>query len=238
VASPKAPQGQGGGRAGQAPPPPPADPKYHWTPPHTSIGTSVKRLDEYLQAMRVGIDIERVNLEIDLTPGVSIARQVTGWIDTNADGQLSQAEAVTYGQQVLSTLALSVDRHAVPLSLVDVQVPSVDDMARGAGTIRLRASASTASRKNGRHQLIVVNSHHPEASVYLANALVPGDASIHIASQQRDREQHELTIDYDVGLAAGWLRMSWLLGALAILAITTVLRRGVGRFTSRQSLRI
>jgi xanthine dehydrogenase YagR molybdenum-binding subunit len=37
-------QGQGGGR-GQAPPPPPADPKYHWTPPHSSIGTHVKRLD-------------------------------------------------------------------------------------------------------------------------------------------------------------------------------------------------
>ncbi len=37
-------QAQGGGR-GQAPPPPPADPKYHWTPPHSSIGTHVKRLD-------------------------------------------------------------------------------------------------------------------------------------------------------------------------------------------------
>ncbi len=196
------------------------------------------RLDEYLQAMRVGIDIDRVSLEIDLTPGVSIARQVTGWIDTDADGQLSRAEAVSYGQQVLSALALSVDRHAVAVSLVDVQVPSVDDMARGLGTIRLQASAATSSRRNGRHQLTVVNRHHPEASVYLANALVPADASIHITSQQRDREQHELTIDYDVGMSAGWVRTSWLLGGLAILAIATVLRRGVGRFTSRQSLPI
>ena len=196
------------------------------------------RLDEYLQAMRVGIDIDRVNLEIDLTPGVSIARRVTGWIDTNADGQLSQAEAMSYGQQVLSALALSVDQHAVPLSLVDVQGPSVDDMVRGLGTIRLRASAATSSGRNGRHQLTVINSHHPEASVYLANALVPADASIHIASQERDREQHELTIDYDVGMPAGWMRMSWLLGALVILAITTVLRGGPGPFTSRQSLPI
>src|SRR4029453_9002461 len=39
-----APQAQGGGR-GQAPQPPPADPKYHWAPPHSSIGTHVKRLD-------------------------------------------------------------------------------------------------------------------------------------------------------------------------------------------------
>jgi len=52
-----APQPQGGGRGGQAPAPqaqgggrggpqaPPADPKYHWAPPHSSIGTHVKRLD-------------------------------------------------------------------------------------------------------------------------------------------------------------------------------------------------
>ena len=38
-----APQAQGGGRGG--PPVPPADPKYYWTPPHSSIGTHVKRLD-------------------------------------------------------------------------------------------------------------------------------------------------------------------------------------------------
>ena len=54
--APIPPQPQGGGRGGQAPPPqaqgggrgpqlPPADPKYHWTPPHTAIGTHVKRLD-------------------------------------------------------------------------------------------------------------------------------------------------------------------------------------------------
>ena len=196
------------------------------------------RLDEYLQAMRVAIDIDRVSLEIDLTPGVSVARQVTGWIDSNADGQLSRAEAVSYAQRVLSALALSVDRRPVPLSLVDVQVPSVDDMARGVGTIRLRAAAAISSGRNGRHQLAVVNSHHPEASVYLANALVPADARIHITSQQRDREQHELTIDYDVGMSAGWMRSSWLLGAVAILGITTVLRRGGGRFASRRSLSI
>jgi xanthine dehydrogenase YagR molybdenum-binding subunit len=44
VASPKEPLAQGRGGAGQ-PPPPPADPKYHWAPPHSVIGTPVKRLD-------------------------------------------------------------------------------------------------------------------------------------------------------------------------------------------------
>jgi xanthine dehydrogenase YagR molybdenum-binding subunit len=42
VASPKEPVVQGRGNQPQAPP---ADPKYHWAPPHSTIGTSVKRLD-------------------------------------------------------------------------------------------------------------------------------------------------------------------------------------------------
>jgi len=196
------------------------------------------RLDEYLQATRVAIELDRVIIDMDLTPGVSIARRVASWIDTNNDGRLSQAEATTYANEVLASVALSVDSTATTMSLIDVRMPEVGDMLQGVGTLRLRASAKIAGASAGRHELKVVNLHHPESSVYLANALVPADASIHIASQQRDREQHELTIDYDVGISAGWLRMSWLLGALAILAITTVLRRGVGRFKTRQALPI
>ena len=43
MANPKAPA-QGRGGANQ-PPPPPADPKYHWTAPHSVLGTKVVRLD-------------------------------------------------------------------------------------------------------------------------------------------------------------------------------------------------
>jgi xanthine dehydrogenase YagR molybdenum-binding subunit len=41
------PPAQGGGRGGapQAPPQPPADPKYHWAPSHSVLGTKVSRLD-------------------------------------------------------------------------------------------------------------------------------------------------------------------------------------------------
>jgi xanthine dehydrogenase YagR molybdenum-binding subunit len=44
VASPKEPSAQGRGGANQ-PAPPPADPKYHWTPTHSVLGTKVARLD-------------------------------------------------------------------------------------------------------------------------------------------------------------------------------------------------
>ena len=188
------------------------------------------RLDEYLQATRVDIDVNRVNLEIDLTPGVSIAKQVTGWIDTNGDGQLSQPEGLAYAKDVLMSVALTIDRRPVTLTLRDVQLPEVDDVAGGVGTIRLRASAELPDGSNGRHELTVVNTHRRAVSVYLSNALVPSDRRIQILTQQRDREQHSLTIDYDIETTGVLRRISWVTGALGLLGMAVVIRGGLGRF--------
>ena len=59
------------------------------------------RVDEYLQATRLSIDTERVDLEIDLTAGSALAYQVFGWIDTNRNGEISDAEGQVYARQVL-----------------------------------------------------------------------------------------------------------------------------------------
>src|SRR4051812_1427661 len=81
------------------------------------------RLDEYLQATRVAIERDRVNLDIDLTPGVSIAGQVTAWIDVNRDGEISPLESLRYGRDVLSSLALSFDGATLPVNGLDTQAP-------------------------------------------------------------------------------------------------------------------
>ena len=60
------------------------------------------RVDEYLQATRLSVDIERVDLEIDLTAGSALASEVFGWIDTNRNGEISDAEGQEYAQQVLN----------------------------------------------------------------------------------------------------------------------------------------
>jgi hypothetical protein len=188
------------------------------------------RLDDYLQATLVGIAANRVNLEIDLTPGVSIAEQVTGWIDTNRDGQLSQVEGLAYANDVLRSVALTVDHRPVPLTIRDVQVPAVDAIFGGVGTIRLFASAVLPETIHGRHEISVVNRHRPEVSVYLANALVPSDSRIEILTQQRDRDQHSLTVGYDIETNAALRRISWVSGALGLLGMAVVIRRGLGRF--------
>ncbi len=83
------------------------------------------RVDEYLQATRLSIDIERVDLEIDLTAGVALASKVFGWIDTNRDGEISSAEGEAYARQMLRSVVLKVDGWPVPIQLVEHQLPAI-----------------------------------------------------------------------------------------------------------------
>ena len=202
----------------------------------SSASVTAHRLDEYLQATLVGIDANRVSLEIDLTPGVSIAKQVTGWIDANGDGQLSQREGLTYAGEVLASLTVTVDRQPVALTLNDVRLPEIVDMAAGVGTIRLRASAKLPEAPSGGHEITVVNAHRREVSVYLSNALIPSDSRVKILTQQRERDQHSLTIGYDIETMGVLRRISWVGGALTLLGMTVAIRGGFGRFHRRHRL--
>ena len=186
---------------------------------------SAHRLDEYLQATRLLIDIDRVTLDVDLTPGVSVASQVIAWIDTTRDGQISDVERAAYAEDMLASVRLSVDGRPAPLTLVDSQFPDVRDMSLGVGTIRLRAIAKLPPAAFGRHQLSCVNTHRSEASVYLVNALVPADRRVQIAGQRRDAAQHGLIVDYEVLPDAAWTRSSSLLIALAAIAVLGIVRR-------------
>ena len=203
--------------------------------PLIPMAAGAHRLDEYLQAKRVEIERNRVNVDVDLTAGVSIARQVTTWIDADRDGEISQAESLAYGREVLGSIVLSVDGAAMPLNVLDAQAPSTRDMTMGAGTLRVRASADIPSGSSGRHQLTVINTHHPEASVYLANALAPSDRGIEILGQRRSADQHRLTIEYEVGMSAIPTRLSWLAAAVALLGATFWGRRRLGHFSHRQT---
>ena len=187
--------------------------------------TGAHRLDEYLQATRLSIGVDRVSLELDLTPGVSVASRVIGWIDTNGDGEISTAENEAYARQILSAVVLSVDGRAVPIALADGRFPEVRDMTAGTGTIRLRAASTWQPASAGRHQIGYVNEHRPEMSVYLVNALVPADPRIRITDQRRDPSQHRLTLDYDVTAHPAWIRASWLLAALAGSGLLAVAKR-------------
>ena len=187
----------------------------------TPAPAGAHRLDEYLQATRVSIDRDRVGLEIDLTPGASVAPRILALIDTNRDNQISAAEGESYARQVIGAIALLVDGRPEAVTLVESWFPEVGDINQGVGTIRLRATAKHAPAAAGRHQISYLNSHRPEASVYLVNALVPEDPRVRIADQHRDQAQHGLTVDYRV---TQWTR-GWLLAGLAMAGLLVAIRR-------------
>jgi nickel/cobalt transporter (NicO) family protein len=192
-----------------------------------STPAAAHRLDEYLQATRVSIGIDRIDLEIDLTPGAATAATVVGWIDTDGDGRISVAEGQAYAQEVLGSVVLSADGRRTVVTLVESRFPEVPEMMAGLGTIRLRAAAAIAASPSGRHVVTYVNRHRSQASVYLANALVPADGRITIASQERDPGQHMLTLEYDVAYGAGARTLSVLAG-LAMVGLLGMARMDRG----------
>jgi hypothetical protein len=200
---------------------------------------SAHRRDEYLQAARLAIDPGGVQIELDLTPGIALAEAVIADIDRNRDGSLSEDEQRAYGDLVASAVTLAIDGRPVRAQLAATSFPNVEAMRRGEGTIRLRSSATLAHLSTGPHQLLFRNSHHPDRSVYLANALVPTSDTVAVTAQRRDIDQTELTIDYVLGAPPEMSTAAWLLGSIAAAAVMLVLltrRSGPGADTGVKKL--
>ena len=183
------------------------------------------RLDEYLQATRIGFSQNRIDLEIDLTAGASIAEQIFAMVDANGDGQINDAEGDEYARRVIDAIRLSVDSRPLSVTLVSRTFPDRQAMGLGLGTIRLRATAP-ASAGTGRHALVYLNMHVAVSSVYLVNALLPSDERIQISAQQRDVEQRGVTVDYRIAMSEGWVRGGWLLTAVAMVGVLRIRRGG------------
>jgi hypothetical protein len=184
---------------------------------------SAHRMDEYLQAARVGIGPDRVQIELGLTLGIALADSILAEIDRNRDGSLSPEEQRVYGRLVLSALELEVDGTRVPLQLSASTFPETDAVRRGEGTIRLHTTATLPRLSSGLHQLLFRNRHHRDRSVYLANALVPESNQVAVTAQRRDGEQTELTIDYLLRAAPARPTTGSLMGGIAAAIVLSAL---------------
>jgi hypothetical protein len=158
--------------------------------------TSAHRRDEYLQAARLGIDPDRVELALDLTAGIAVAEVVLSEIDLDKDGMVSVAEARAYSDRVLSAIALDVDGIPLRVELVESTFPTFDTVRKGEGTTRIQATASLPRLDDGLHHLRYRNAYRSDIGVYLANALVPASDRVIVAAQRRDVNQRDLVIDY------------------------------------------
>src|SRR5207247_8511900 len=144
------------------------------------------------------------------------------------DGAVSEAEADAYARRVLADVSLSVDGRRLALRLEDralsargQEVPDVDAMILGTGTIRLRAAAEVR-QPAGEHALGYRNGHRPDASVYLANALAPQDRRVRLGPQRRDALQHSLAFDYELASGRRSAEAGWIGTAAAMIGLIAV----------------
>ena len=170
-----------------------------------------------------------MRIELDLTPGIALAEAIIADIDRNRDGSLSPDEQRAYGSLVLSALTLEVDGTPVRARLGATDFPDAEAMRRGEGTIRLQSAATLPRLSIGAHQLLFRNRHHPDRSVYLANALVPESDTVAVTAQRRDVDQSELTIDYVVAAAPATSTAVLLLGSIAAATVLSALRMRASR---------
>ena len=195
--------------------------------------TSAHRLDEYLQAARIAIDPGAAHIELDLTPGTALAEAVIAGIDRNRDGSLSADEQRTYASLVLSALQVEVDGKPLRVEPGDFRFPDTEAMRRGEGTIRLQSAVTLPDLSIGAHQLSFRNRHHPDGSVYLANALVPGSDRVAVTAQRRDGDQSELIIDFVMRATPATSTRVWLLSSIAVVAALFALLKRPSVFPGR-----
>lgn len=191
--------------------------------------TSAHRRDEYLQAARIAIDPARVEIEIDLTPGIALAHGIVADIDRDRNGSVGVEEARAYALRVRGDIRLEVDGRPLPLELIDRRFPTVDAMFNGEGTIQIRLAAPAPSLAAGAHRLRYRNVHRQEIGVYLANALVPTSPRVAVLTQRRDVDQRELVIEYalrdDAETPLYWWLPAGVAGAFAVMAGLLFVRR-------------
>jgi hypothetical protein len=180
-----------------------------------TVGLSAHRRDEPLQAARIGVERDRVDVELDITPGIDVAGAFVAAIDGDHDGVLSEPERDTFARHAIGDLAFAIDLEAHALHLRSARFPDVASLRRGEGTIRLQSRATFTEQDAGAHHLRFVNATGLSQSAYLANALVPDSRRVTVTAQHRSVDQRDITIDYTVADDGGGAWFAPLVVAIA-----------------------
>jgi len=186
------------------------------------VPVAAHRLDEYLQATLISVGKDHIQAEVRLAPGVMVLPVVLGSMDTNADGILSDAEQRAYAERVLRDFSLTLDGERLPMRMVSLKFPKVEDMKQGVGELQLDLIADVPAG-GGKRRLVFENRHQSSIAAYLVNCLVPNDPDIRITAQNRNYQQSSYELIYEQAVAPGASSLlsgagGWL-GAVALLLI-------------------
>ena len=156
------------------------------------------RLDEYLQATRIAVTTNRIELTFELTPGAAVAKPVIELLDPDRDGRVAGDEGTAYAQRFLKDLHIGLDGKAVALSVTAATFPALHEIRSGTGVIRIRGTSMVGPLDAGSHSLTLTNRHLPAISVYLVNALQSRDPAVEIGRQTRDNLQTSYRLEFRV----------------------------------------
>ena len=156
------------------------------------------RLDEYLQATLVTIEPDSVRLQMNLTPGVSIAEQVLALMDHDHDGTISTNEASAYAESLKRDLTVRLDGKKLELKVVKSEVPPTSEIRDGEGIIQIEFLATPTRLTAGAHTLAFENRHLTTISVYLLNAAQPKSTAVQITHQKRNDNQSSGEIEFSI----------------------------------------
>jgi hypothetical protein len=184
------------------------------------------RLDEYLQATLISIAADRVELDVTLTPGVTVLPLVLAAIDSNHDGAISAPEQQSYARAVARDLHLAIDANPLTLTIARSEFPPIEDMREGLGRIHLVLMANVPASQRATHTLSFHNNHQPKLSAWLVNCLAPTAGVITILRQDRDYMQSGIDVGYAAPArahnAAWFPRAPIWLAAAALLLLARV----------------
>jgi len=183
------------------------------------------RTEDYLQAARIGVEPDRIQITLDLTPGTAVAESFLAAIDRDGDGSLSAAEQREYARQMVSAWQLDLDGRSLPTRVRASSFPDAAAVRRGEGTIRLDVEATVPDLSPGSHRLLFRNAHLAGHSAYLANALVPESDRVAVTAQRRDRDQSELAVEYTVQGGPAAAALAWIFGSVAGAVLLVRARR-------------
>ncbi len=171
------------------------------------VTVGAHRLDEYLQAARVSVAPNRLDVDWELGPGVAVAERVRQMLDRDGDGRVSEAEADAYARRVVGEVRVEIDYQPRKLKVLGVHLPKGADWTNGSGVIQLSAGLRFPALAAGAHVLTLTNRHELAMSVYQVNALVPVSPVVRLGRQSRDELQQGYRLEFTVLARIGALRL-------------------------------
>ena len=172
---------------------------------------------QYLQATLVDIEPECIRLQINLTPGVSVADAVLSLIDRDRDGKISATEAAAYSELLKRDLIVRLDQRIVELKPTSFNFPDPDEVRTGWGIIQIEYSIDPGSMSAGDTISLLENHHLNTVSAYLFNAALPRSDFIEIASQKRNESQSIGDIEFTFHPPAKSSRHAGTFASVAVL---------------------